>query len=125
MRMGSRTSRPPPDAAKALQPDCGRVRFRSVRAWDRRDRPARRPGSAGSAAYALGEALDWRVGLAEKPGRAPAFYIAIAAGVFVGALLNLSPLDPVKALFWSAVVNGVAAAPIMIMIMHHGFPAEK
>ena len=62
--------------------------------------------------------FGWRIGLAERPGRAPAFYWAIAAAVLVGALLNFSPLDPVKALILSAVVNGVAAVPIMVMIMH-------
>lgn len=76
------------------------------------------PVLAGSAAYAVGEALRWRVGLSQKPGRAKAFYGAIAAATLIGALLNFSPLDPIKALFWSAVINGVAAVPIMIMIMH-------
>ena len=75
------------------------------------------PVLAGSAAYALGEALRWPVGLAQKPGRAKAFYGAIAAATLIGAALNFSPLDPIKALFWSAVINGVAAVPIMIMIM--------
>ena len=76
------------------------------------------PVLAGSAAYAVGEALRWRVGLAQKPRRAKAFYGAIAVATFVGAALNFSPLDPIKALFWSAVINGVAAVPLMIMIMH-------
>ncbi len=76
------------------------------------------PVLAGSAAYAVGEALRWRVGLAQKPKRAKAFYGAIAVATFVGAALNFSPLDPIKALFWSAVINGVAAVPLMIMIMH-------
>ena len=75
------------------------------------------PVLAGSAAYALGEALKWRVGLAQQPGRALAFYATIAISTAIGAVLNFSALDPVKALFWSAVVNGVAAIPIMIMIM--------
>jgi NRAMP (natural resistance-associated macrophage protein)-like metal ion transporter len=75
------------------------------------------PVLAGSAAYAVGEALRWRVGLARKPGRAKAFYGAIAVATLVGAALNFSPLDPIKALFWSAVINGVAAVPLMIMIM--------
>jgi NRAMP (natural resistance-associated macrophage protein)-like metal ion transporter len=75
------------------------------------------PVLAGSAAYAVGEALRWRVGLAQPPGRAKAFYGAIAVATLVGAALNFSPLDPIKALFWSAVINGVAAVPIMIMIM--------
>jgi Mn2+/Fe2+ NRAMP family transporter len=72
---------------------------------------------AGSAAYAVGEALKWRVGRAQKPRRAPAFYGAIAAATVVGATLNFTPIDPIKALFWSAVINGVVATPIMIMIM--------
>ena len=75
------------------------------------------PVLAGSAAYAVGEALRWRVGLAQPPGRAKAFYGAIAVATLVGASLNFSPLDPIRALFWSAVINGVAAVPIMIMIM--------
>jgi NRAMP (natural resistance-associated macrophage protein)-like metal ion transporter len=75
------------------------------------------PVLAGSAAYAIGEALHWRVGLAQRPGRAAAFYGTIAVATFVGATLNFTPLDPVKALFWSAVINGVTAVPIMIMIM--------
>jgi NRAMP (natural resistance-associated macrophage protein)-like metal ion transporter len=75
------------------------------------------PVLAGSAAYAVGEALNWRVGLAQRPGRAPAFYGTIAAATFVGAGLNFTALDPIKALFWSAVINGVVAVPIMAMIM--------
>ncbi len=75
------------------------------------------PVLAGSAAYAVGEALRWPVGLARRPSRAPAFYAMIAAATLIGALLNFSPLDPIKALFWSAVINGVAAVPLMVMIM--------
>jgi NRAMP (natural resistance-associated macrophage protein)-like metal ion transporter len=78
------------------------------------------PVLAGSAAYAIGEALGWRVGLAQRPGRAKAFYGAIAAATIIGAALNVTPLDPIKALFWSAVINGVAAVPIMAMIMLMG-----
>ena len=106
------------DAAKALQPIAGEFAFVIFALGIIGTGLLAVPVLAGSAAFALGEALRWRVGLAEKPGRAPAFYWAIAAAVAVGALLNFSPLDPVKALFWSAVVNGVAAVPIMVMIMH-------
>jgi NRAMP (natural resistance-associated macrophage protein)-like metal ion transporter len=76
------------------------------------------PVLAGSAAYALGEAMRWNVGLSQEPRSAKAFYGAIAVATLVGATLNFTPLDPIKALFWSAVINGVAAVPIMIMIMH-------
>jgi NRAMP (natural resistance-associated macrophage protein)-like metal ion transporter len=75
------------------------------------------PVVAGSAAYGLGEAFKWRVGLARRPRRAAAFYWAIAAATLVGAAMNFSPLDPIKALFWSAVINGLAAVPIMAMVM--------
>jgi NRAMP (natural resistance-associated macrophage protein)-like metal ion transporter len=71
------------------------------------------PVLAGSAAYATGETLGWHVGLARRPSRARRFYLAIAAATAVGAVLNVVGLDPVKALFWSAVVNGVVAVPVM------------
>jgi NRAMP (natural resistance-associated macrophage protein)-like metal ion transporter len=76
------------------------------------------PVLAGSAAYALGEALKWRVGLARKPARAVEFYVTIAVATGVGGLLNFTPLDPFKALFWSAVINGVVAVPLMVLMMH-------
>jgi Mn2+/Fe2+ NRAMP family transporter len=76
------------------------------------------PVLAGSAAYALGEVFGFHVGLTRKPGRAKVFYAAIAIAGVIGALLNFIRIDPIKALFWSAVINGVAAVPIMAMIMH-------
>jgi Mn2+/Fe2+ NRAMP family transporter len=75
------------------------------------------PVLAGSAAYAVGEALNWPVGLAKRPRHARAFYGAIAAATLLGGALNVTPLDPFKALFWSAVINGVVAVPVMVMIM--------
>ena len=75
------------------------------------------PVLAGSSAYALGEAFGWHVGLARKLGRAKAFYATIAVAMLVGALLNFTPLDPIKALFWSAVINGVVAVPVMVTMM--------
>ena len=76
------------------------------------------PVLAGSSAYALGETFGWHVGLARKAGRAKAFYAAIAIATVVGIGLNFSPIDPIKALFWSAVINGVVAVPVMVMMMH-------
>jgi NRAMP (natural resistance-associated macrophage protein)-like metal ion transporter len=75
------------------------------------------PVLAGSAAYALGEALDWPTGLARNPLDAKAFYGAIAAATLIGVAINFVDLDPIKALFWSAVINGVVAVPLMIVIM--------
>jgi NRAMP (natural resistance-associated macrophage protein)-like metal ion transporter len=75
------------------------------------------PALAGSAAYALGEMLAWHVGLARLPLRAKAFYATIAVGMALGAALNFSPIDPIRALYWSAVLNGVVAVPVMITMM--------
>jgi NRAMP (natural resistance-associated macrophage protein)-like metal ion transporter len=75
------------------------------------------PVLAGSASYALGEAFGWHVGLSRSPARARAFYGAIAGATAIGVLLNFTPIDPIKALFWSAVINGVVAVPVMVMIM--------
>jgi NRAMP (natural resistance-associated macrophage protein)-like metal ion transporter len=77
------------------------------------------PVLAGSAAFAMGEAFGWHVGLARKLNRAKAFYGAIAAAMIIGGGLNfIHVIDPIKALFWSAVINGVASVPIMALIMH-------
>ena len=105
------------DAAKALRPIAGDFAFVLFALGIVGTGLLAVPVLAGSAAYARGETLGWRIGLAQRPGRAPAFYWAITAGILVGALLNFSPLDPIKALFWSAVINGVAAVPIMALIM--------
>jgi NRAMP (natural resistance-associated macrophage protein)-like metal ion transporter len=76
------------------------------------------PVLAGSSAYAVGETFGWHVGLARKSYRAKAFYWTIAAATALGVLLNYSPIDPIKALFWSAVINGVVAVPVMALMMH-------
>ncbi len=75
------------------------------------------PVLAGSAAYGVGEAFRWRTGLDRAPNEARAFYGAIAAATGAGVLLNFAPIDPIEALFWSAVVNGVIAVPIMALVM--------
>ena len=76
------------------------------------------PILASSAAYAVGEALGWHVGLARRLSRARGFYVVIALATAVGGALNFTPIDPVKALFWSAVINGVVAVPVMAIMMH-------
>jgi len=75
------------------------------------------PVLAGSAAYGIGEARRWRVGLERKPKEAVRFYGAIVAATLVGSLLNFYGIDPIKALFWAAVLNGLVAAPLMVVIM--------
>jgi NRAMP (natural resistance-associated macrophage protein)-like metal ion transporter len=104
-------------AAEALRPIAGRFAFTVFALGIIGTGLLALPVLAGSAAYAVGEALHWRVGLAQRPGRAKAFYGTIAVATLVGAAVNFTPLDPIKALFWSAVINGVVAVPIMVMIM--------
>jgi NRAMP (natural resistance-associated macrophage protein)-like metal ion transporter len=75
------------------------------------------PVLAGSGAYALGEALGWTTGLDRQPLDAKAFYGTIAVSTLIGIGINFIGLDPIKALFWSAVINGVVAVPLMVIIM--------
>ena len=74
------------------------------------------PVLAASGAYALGEALGWTTGLDRKPLDAKAF-VTIAISTLIGVGINFVGLDPIKALFWSAVINGVVAVPLMVIIM--------
>jgi Mn2+/Fe2+ NRAMP family transporter len=75
------------------------------------------PVLAGSAAYAVGEAFKWPVGLSRKPKHAKAFYSILSAATALGMGITLTPLDPIKALYWSAVINGVVAVPVMSVMM--------
>jgi len=75
------------------------------------------PVLAGSAAYAVGELFSWRVGLARRPFQAKAFYAVVAAATLIGVGLNFTAVDPVKALYWSAVLNGIVAVPVMVAMM--------
>jgi Mn2+/Fe2+ NRAMP family transporter len=75
------------------------------------------PVLAGSAAYAIGEALRWPVGLARRPKEARAFYATLAVATVGGVVLNFLPVDPMRALFWSAVINGIMVAPIIVVMM--------
>ena len=75
------------------------------------------PVLAGSAAYALGEACNWRVSLENTPEKAPRFYLAIVVATAIGILFNFFHVDPVRALFWAAVLNGLIAAPLMAVIV--------
>jgi NRAMP (natural resistance-associated macrophage protein)-like metal ion transporter len=75
------------------------------------------PVLAGSAAYALGEAMGWTTGLDRQPLEAKAFYGTIGVATVVGVLINFVHIDPIRALFWAAVLNGVVAVPLMVVIM--------
>ena len=75
------------------------------------------PVLAGSAAYAIGELRGWTIGLEQKPRDAKAFYSVIVLSMGLGLLMLFLPVDPIRALFWSAVLNGVIAVPLMIATM--------
>ena len=75
------------------------------------------PVLAGSAAYAFSEAMGWKEGLERKPRTARGFYGVIALSVLSGLAIQYSPISPMKALFWSAVINGVVAVPLMVVII--------
>ena len=105
------------DAAKALKPIAGQFAYLLFALGIVGTGLLAVPVLAGSAAYAVGEALHWKVGLNREPRRAPKFYAIIAVATFLGLGINLIHLDPIKALFWSAVINGVVAGPIMILMM--------
>jgi NRAMP (natural resistance-associated macrophage protein)-like metal ion transporter len=75
------------------------------------------PVLAGSSAYVASEMMSFRGGLGETPQRAPRFYTVLCAGIIVGMVLNLLGLDPIKTLFWSAVFNGVAAVPLVFVVV--------
>jgi len=75
------------------------------------------PILAGSAAYAIGEGCKWTVGLSRKPRQAIAFYSVLTAATMLGVGMTLSPIDPIKALYWSAVINGIVAVPVMSVMM--------
>jgi NRAMP (natural resistance-associated macrophage protein)-like metal ion transporter len=75
------------------------------------------PVLAGSAAYAVTEASGWRHGMDEKLWTAPQFYAVIAVSTIVGAILNYARVDAIRMLFWSAVVNGLLAPPLIIIIL--------
>ena len=75
------------------------------------------PVLASSAAYAVAEAFDWPEGLERQWFEAKRFYAIIALATLVGTALDFTSIDPMKALYWSAVINGVAAVPIMVGLM--------
>lgn len=75
------------------------------------------PVLASSAAYGIGEGCQWLVSLERRPLQAVGFYSVISIAIGTGLLLNFLHIDPVKALFWAAILNGIVAAPLMVVIM--------
>jgi Mn2+/Fe2+ NRAMP family transporter len=105
------------DAANALRPIAGNLAFALFALGIIGTGLLAVPILAGSAAYAVSEAFGWVEGLGRKPREAKAFYGVIALATAGGMALNLLAIDPMQALYWAAVVNGLLAPPLMVVTM--------
>jgi Mn2+/Fe2+ NRAMP family transporter len=104
-------------AAEALRPIAGQFAFALLAIGIIGTGLLAVPVLAGSAAFAVSEIFGWKEGLELQPKQAAGFYSIIVAATFMGILIDWSQLDPIKALFWSAVLNGICAVPIMVAMM--------
>ena len=104
-------------AAQALRPLAGEFAFALFTAGIVGTGLLAVPILAGSAAYAVSEAFKWHIGLGLELLQARGFYTIVAIATILGVALNFTPVDPIKALFWSAVINGIISVPIMIVMM--------
>jgi NRAMP (natural resistance-associated macrophage protein)-like metal ion transporter len=104
-------------AARALEPLAGRFAFLLFAIGIVGTGLLAVPVLAGSAAYAVGETFQWTASLEKKPRAATKFYATIGVATVIGLVLNFIHLNPIKALFWSAVLNGVVAVPVMVLMM--------
>ena len=104
-------------AAKALEPLAGRFAFLLFVCGIVGTGLLAVPVLAASACYGIGEACRWKTSLDRKPREAVRFYAAIAVATLIGLSLNFMHIDPIKALFWAAILNGIVAAPLMAVIM--------
>ncbi|GBR62960.1 iron transporter [Gluconobacter wancherniae NBRC 103581] len=75
------------------------------------------PVLTGSAAYAVGEMRRWPMGLDRRPKEAQAFYAVLVISTLIGMIMNFTPINPIRALYWSAVINGITAVPVMVVMM--------
>ncbi len=104
-------------AAEALKPIAGRFAFLLFSLGIIGTGMLAVPVLAGSAAYAVAETFKWRRGLDRKLREARGFYAIVALATLGGVALTFSPIDPIKALFWSAVINGVISVPVLVVMM--------
>jgi NRAMP (natural resistance-associated macrophage protein)-like metal ion transporter len=104
-------------AAKALEPLAGRFAFTLFAVGIIGTGLLAVPVLAGSAAYGVAEAFKWRASLERRPWEASQFYGVLAAATIIGLALNFVGTNPIRALFWSAVVNGVVSVPLMVVTM--------
>ena len=106
------------DAAKALEPAAGHFAFALFSIGIIGTGLLAIPVLAGSTGYAVAETQGWKSGLDNMPWQARGFYAVIVAATLLGLGIDYSPLDPIKALYWSAVLNGVIAVPMMAAMMY-------
>jgi Mn2+/Fe2+ NRAMP family transporter len=104
-------------AAEALRPIAGRFAFLLFSLGILGTGLLAVPVLAGSSAFAIAETFRWRSGLDLSPIKGVRFYGVIAVSTLVGVALGFSPIDPIRALYWAAVLNGVISAPIMVVMM--------
>jgi Mn2+/Fe2+ NRAMP family transporter len=105
------------DAALALKPVAGNFAFAVFSLGIIGTGMLAVPVLSGASAYAISGAAGWDASLEHKPRRAKAFYSVIALGMLMGVAIDWSPINPMKALFWSAVINGVVAVPVLVVLM--------
>ncbi len=105
------------DVAEALKPVAGNFAFALFSIGIIGTGMLSIPVLAGSAAYAASECCGWACSLESRPKEAIGFYSIIAIATMLGFVIEFLPIDPIRALFWSAVVNGFVAVPIMIGMM--------
>jgi NRAMP (natural resistance-associated macrophage protein)-like metal ion transporter len=104
-------------AAKALEPLAGRFAFALFAVGIIGTGLLAVPVLAGSAAYGVAETFRWRASLEMRPNKAKQFYGVLAVATLIGLALNFVGLNPIRALFWSAVINGVVSVPLMVVTM--------
>jgi Mn2+/Fe2+ NRAMP family transporter len=104
-------------AAEALEPVAGRFASALFAAGILGTGLLAIPTLAGSGGYAVSEAFGWREGLGRSLRQAPGFYAVIAAAIMVGLVLDFLGIDPIRALFVSAILNGLAAPPLILLII--------
>ena len=105
------------DAAEALRPLAGEAAFVLMAMGLIGSGVLAIPILSGSGAYAVAEAFGWKFGLDEKPGRAKEFYLVMGASTVAAMAINFMGIDAMKALFWTAVINGFLAPPLLVVVM--------
>jgi NRAMP (natural resistance-associated macrophage protein)-like metal ion transporter len=105
------------EAAQALRPVAGPIAFFLFATGIIGTGLLAVPVLAGSAGYAVAESLGWEGGLEQPARNAPGFYLVVAAATLAGLGVALTPLNPIRMLFWSAVANGIVAVPLMVAMM--------